>query len=46
MKLKYFKDTDTLYIELSAQNIAETKDLDESTLLDMGSKRKHLRDHF
>jgi uncharacterized protein YuzE len=34
MKLKYFKDTDTLYIELSAQNIAETKDLDESTLLD------------
>ena len=35
MKVKYFKDTDTLFIEFSAQNITETKDLDESTLLDM-----------
>jgi uncharacterized protein YuzE len=35
MKVKYFKDTDTLYIELSAQNITETKDLDENTVLDL-----------
>ena len=35
MKVKYFKDTDTLYIEFSADNIAETKDLDENTLLDL-----------
>jgi uncharacterized protein YuzE len=35
MKLKYFKDTDTLYIEFSAQNIAETKDLNENTILDL-----------
>ena len=35
MKLKYFKDTDTLYIEFSAQHISESKDLDENTLLDL-----------
>ena len=35
MKVKYFKDTDTLYIEFSAQNITETKDLDENTVLDL-----------
>jgi uncharacterized protein YuzE len=37
MKVKYFKDTDTLYIEFSSQNIAETKDLDENTMLDLDS---------
>ena len=37
MKVKYFKDTDTLYIEFSAQNITETKDLDENTILDLDS---------
>jgi uncharacterized protein YuzE len=35
MKLKYFKDTDTLYIEFNTENIAETKDLDENTLLEL-----------
>jgi uncharacterized protein YuzE len=35
MKVKYFKDTDTLYIEFSSQNISDTKDLDENTLLDL-----------
>ena len=35
MKVKYFKDTDTLYIEFNAQNITETKDLDENTQLDL-----------
>ena len=35
MKVKYFKDTDTLYIEFNAQNITETKDLDENTVLDV-----------
>ncbi len=37
MKVKYFKDTDTLYIEFNAQNITETKDLDENTILDLDS---------
>ena len=37
MKVKYFKDTDTLYIEFNVQNIAETRDLDENTVLDLDS---------
>jgi uncharacterized protein YuzE len=28
MKIKYFEDTDTLYIEFRAVEVAETKDLD------------------
>ncbi|MCL5801142.1 MAG: DUF2283 domain-containing protein [Gammaproteobacteria bacterium] len=37
MKIQYFQDTDTLYIELRPTNVAETKDLDENTLLDLDS---------
>ena len=35
MKIKYFLDTDTLYIEFRTTKVAETKDLDENTLLDL-----------
>lgn len=35
MKIKYFQDTDTLYIEFKSAEIVETKDLDENTLLDL-----------
>jgi uncharacterized protein YuzE len=35
MKIKYFQDTDTLYIEFRAGNITQTKDLDENTLLEL-----------
>jgi uncharacterized protein YuzE len=35
MKVKYFHDTDTLYIEFRVGNIAETRDLDENTQLDV-----------
>ncbi len=35
MKIKYFQDTDTLYIEFKSSEVAETKDLDEDTLLDL-----------
>ncbi|OGA00490.1 MAG: hypothetical protein A2Z44_07210 [Betaproteobacteria bacterium RBG_19FT_COMBO_58_11] len=38
MKIKYFQDTDTLYIELRPAEVAETKDLDENTLLDLDGK--------
>ena len=38
MKIKYFQDTDTLYIEFRSADIAETKDLDENTLLDFDSQ--------
>ena len=35
MKLNYYQDTDTLYIELQDANVTETKDFDENTVLDM-----------
>jgi uncharacterized protein YuzE len=35
MKVKYFEDTDTLYIEFRDKDIAESKDLDENTVLDL-----------
>ncbi len=38
MKIKYFQDTDTLYIEFRAEPVAETRDLDENTLLDIDAK--------
>jgi uncharacterized protein YuzE len=34
MKIKYFQETDTLYIEFKSEEIAESRDLDENTLLD------------
>ena len=38
MKIKYFEDTDTLYIEFRDNVIAESKDLDENTVLDVDSE--------
>ena len=38
MKVKYFEDTDTLYIEFREDEIAESKDLDENTVLDVDAK--------
>jgi uncharacterized protein YuzE len=36
MKIRYFQDTDTLHIEFkAATEVAETRDLDENTLLDL-----------
>jgi len=35
MKVKYFEDTDTLYIEFRDGVIVESKDLDENTILDL-----------
>ncbi len=35
MKIRYFQDTDTLYIELCPVAVDETRDLDEDTLLDL-----------
>jgi uncharacterized protein YuzE len=35
MKVQYFEDTDTLYIEFSRGRIVETNDLDENTVLDL-----------
>lgn len=35
MKISYFADTDTLYIELKSGSATDTRDLDENTLLDL-----------
>ena len=35
MKVKYFQDTDTLYIEFKEAEVDESRDLDENTLLDL-----------
>ncbi|HYW93610.1 MAG TPA: DUF2283 domain-containing protein [Gammaproteobacteria bacterium] len=35
MNIKYFQETDTLYIEFRAQAVAESQDLDENTVLDL-----------
>ena len=35
MNIKYFQDTDTLYIEFKSTEVAESKDLDENTILDL-----------
>jgi uncharacterized protein YuzE len=35
MKIQYFRDTDTLYIEFNAGNIIETRDLDDNTMLEL-----------
>jgi uncharacterized protein YuzE len=35
MKILYYAETDTLHIEFRAAPIAETRDLDENTLLDV-----------
>lgn len=35
MKVQYFADTDTLYIEFQGRDICESRDLDENTLLEL-----------
>ncbi len=35
MKVQYFRDTDTLYIEFRSADVVETRDLDEDTLIEL-----------
>ena len=35
MKVRYFEQTDTLLIEFREAEVAETRDLDENTVLDL-----------
>jgi uncharacterized protein YuzE len=35
VKVKYFGDTDTLYIEFRETEVSETRELDENTLVDL-----------
>ena len=38
MKVRYFEDTDTLLIEFRDVPVAEARDLDENTILDLDAK--------
>ena len=38
MRIRYFKDTDTLLIEFKDAPVAETRDLDENTVLDVDAQ--------
>ena len=53
MKVRYFRDTDTLYLELSQALVTETRDVDENTLIDLDSQGnicavtlEHARERF
>ena len=38
MRIRYFNDTDTLLIEFKEAPVAETRDLDENTVLDIDAQ--------
>jgi len=38
VKIRYFRDTDTLYIEFRQAPVAETRDLDEDTQIDLDAQ--------
>jgi uncharacterized protein YuzE len=38
MKITYFKETDTLYIEFKDAGVADSKDLDENTVLNLDDR--------
>jgi uncharacterized protein YuzE len=38
MRIRYFKDTDTLLIEFKVAPVSETRDLDENTVLDLDAQ--------
>lgn len=40
MKVRYFEDTDTLYIELSDRVPAQTEELNENVLLELDNEGK------
>jgi uncharacterized protein YuzE len=42
MKIRHFQDTDTLHIEFKPGEVAETRDLDENTLLDVDKEGRIL----
>ena len=40
MKVKYFEETDTLFVGLSDSEVVETRELTENLYVDMNSERK------
>jgi len=37
MRIEYFEDTDTLQITFKEENVADSRDLDENTLIELDS---------
>lgn len=35
MKIRYFPDTDTLYVQLNDKEVVDTQELNENTILDL-----------
>jgi uncharacterized protein YuzE len=46
MKIQYFEDTDTLYIEFRDRGVADTRDLNENTTIDMDAEGNVLASTF
>lgn len=40
MNIKYFSDTDTIYVQFNSNKVIETKDLDPNTVIDLDSDGK------
>ena len=40
MKIRYFQETDTLYIEFKPAPVGETRDLDDDTQIDVDTEGK------
>lgn len=38
MRIRYYRDTDTLYIEFREGPVAETRDFDENTVMDVDAR--------
>lgn len=38
MKIRYFADTDTLYVQLNDRKVVDTQELNENTLLDLDAE--------
>ena len=38
MKIRYFADTDTLYVELNDHLVVETREINENTLIDLDAE--------
>ena len=40
MRIRYFRNTDTLYIEFRQADVIESRDLDEDTIIDLDAEGK------
>jgi uncharacterized protein YuzE len=38
MNVKYFKDTDTMYVQFADHEVSETREINENTVIDLDDK--------